>query len=49
MARDKREQIVETALEARGAERGPTVRYVLVYSLVLAVVALAIVYFAFFQ
>jgi hypothetical protein len=42
-------QIVETAKEARGAERGPTVRNVLVWSLALVVVAFAVVYFLFFK
>ena len=41
--------IVETAVEARGAERGPTVRNVLVASLALVVVAFAVVYFVFFR
>jgi hypothetical protein len=49
MARIENEQVVETALEARGAERGPTVRNVLVYSLFFSVIALAGVYFAFFK
>jgi hypothetical protein len=49
MARIENEHIVETALEARGAERGPTVRNVLIYSLVLGVTALAVVYIAFFK
>jgi hypothetical protein len=48
MAKIEHEQVVETAVEARGAERGPTVRNVLVYSLFLAVAALAGVYFTFF-
>jgi hypothetical protein len=43
------DQIVETAIEARGAERGPTVRNVLVWSLGLAVAAMVIVWFVFFQ
>ena len=42
-------QIVETAQEARGAERGPTVRNVLVISTALVVAAFAVVYFAFFN
>jgi hypothetical protein len=41
--------IVETAIEARGAERGPTVRNVLVWSVGLVVVAMAIVWFVFFK
>jgi hypothetical protein len=49
MARIENEQIVETTIEARGAERGPTVRNVLVCSLSIVVVALAVVYFVFFR
>lgn len=41
--------IVETATDARGAERGPTVRNVLVWSLGLVVVAMAVVYFVFYK
>jgi hypothetical protein len=49
MARLENEQIVETAIEARGAERGPTVRNVLVRSLCLVVVAFAVIYFVLFR
>jgi hypothetical protein len=49
MAKLENGQIVETATEARGAERGPTVRNVLVWSLGLVVAAFAAIYFAFFQ
>jgi hypothetical protein len=49
MPRIENEQIVETAIEARGAERGSTVRNVLVCSLCLVVVAFAVVYFVFFR
>jgi hypothetical protein len=49
MATIENEQIVETTIEARGAERGPTVRNVLVCSLFLVVVAFAVVYFLFFR
>ena len=42
-------RIVETAIEARGAERGPTVRNVLLWSLGLVVVATAFVWLAFFN
>jgi hypothetical protein len=42
-------QIVETAIEARGAERGSTVRNMLVWSLTLVVVAFAAIYFVFFR
>lgn len=49
MARIENEKIVETAVEARGAERGPTVRNVLVASLCLVVVAFATIYFVLFR
>jgi hypothetical protein len=49
MAKIQNEKIVETAVEARGAERGPTVRNVLVVSLCLVVVAFAVLYFAYFR
>jgi hypothetical protein len=42
-------RLVETAIEARGAERGPTVRNVLLWSLGLVVVAMAIVWLVFFK
>ena len=41
-------QIVETAIEARGAERGPTVRNVLVAGTGLVVAAFIVVYFIYF-
>jgi hypothetical protein len=47
MSKIENGQIVETAVEARGAERGPTIRNVLVISLSLAVAALAVVYVVF--
>lgn len=47
METSKQGQIVETAIEARGAERGPTIRNVLVLSTSLAVVALVVVYALF--
>jgi hypothetical protein len=40
--------IVETAMEARGAERGPTVRNVLVAGTALVVAAFTIVYIVYF-
>ena len=43
------DQIVESAQEARQAERGPTVRNMLVASMGLAIVALIIVWFVFFR
>lgn len=49
MAEQDKVQIVETAQEARGAERGPTVRNVLVWSLGLVVAAFVVVYFVFFK
>jgi hypothetical protein len=49
MAKIENDKIVETTMEARGAERGPTVRNVLVISLALVVVAFVIIYFAFFR
>lgn len=49
MAKLDKDQIVETAQEARGAERGPTVRNVLVWSLGLVIVAFVVVYFVFFK
>lgn len=49
MAENDNGHIVETAREARGAEPGPTVRNVLVWSLALVVVALVIVYLLFFR
>ena len=42
------EQIVETSQEARQAERGPTVRNMLVVSTGLIVVAFAIIWFTVF-
>jgi hypothetical protein len=49
MAELDKGRIVETAQEARGAERGPSVRNVLGWSLGLVIVAFTIVYFVFFR
>jgi type VI protein secretion system component VasF len=49
MADRENGRIVETTQEARGAERGPTVRNVLVWSLALVVAAFVVVYFVFFK
>ena len=49
MVEEHGDQIVETAIEARGAERGPTMRNVLVWSLGLVVVVMAIVWLVFFK
>jgi hypothetical protein len=45
----RRGRIVETAKEARGAERGPSVRNVLVWSLGLVMAGFIVVYFMFFK
>jgi hypothetical protein len=47
MAKQEHGHVVETAIEARGAERGPTVRNVLVWSLGLVVAAFVVVYFLY--
>ncbi len=49
MTKLENEPIVESAVEARGAERGPTVRNILVWSLCLVVAAFAVIYFLFFR
>jgi hypothetical protein len=49
MGKHESSQIVETAKEARGAELGPTVRNMLVWSLGLVVAAFAVTYFVFFR
>jgi hypothetical protein len=49
MPKQENGQVVETAIEARGAERGPTVRNVLIWSLGLVVAAFAVIYFVFFR
>jgi hypothetical protein len=48
MARLEDGHIVETAMEARGAERGPTVRNVLVAGTALVIAAFAVVYIVYF-
>jgi hypothetical protein len=48
MALKRGEQIVETAQEARQAERGPTVRNVLVVSTSFVILAFAIIWLVFF-
>jgi len=47
MSLNKEGRVVATAIEARGAERGPTMRNVLVLSTSLTVVALVVVYAVF--
>ena len=49
MAKQEEGRIVETAKEARGAERGPSVRNVLVWSLGLVMAGFIVVYFMFFK
>jgi hypothetical protein len=49
MAEKKRDQIVETTTEARGAERGPTVRNVLAWSLGIVVLAMVIIWYMLFR
>ncbi|MDR6302731.1 hypothetical protein GGQ85_000407 [Nitrobacter vulgaris] len=48
MARMEDGHIVETAMEARGAERGPTVRNVLVAGTALVIAAFVLVYILYF-
>jgi len=45
---DEKGRIVETAMEARGAERGPTVRNVLLAGTALVVAGFVIVYIVYF-
>jgi hypothetical protein len=49
MSKDENGVEVKSAIKARGAERGPTVRNVLIWSLGLVIVAFAVVYFVFFR
>jgi hypothetical protein len=49
MQKQENGQVVETAIEAGGAERGPTVRNVLVWSVGLVVAAFVVIYFVFFR
>jgi hypothetical protein len=49
MSKQQQGQIVETATEARQAEPGPSVLFLLVISLSLAVLILACVWFVFFR
>jgi flagellar basal body-associated protein FliL len=41
--------IIETTTEARQAERGPSILIVLTVSVIVAVVAMAVVWFVFFR
>ncbi|MBR1282545.1 hypothetical protein JQ597_10900 [Bradyrhizobium sp. AUGA SZCCT0177] len=49
MAIKKHGVIIETPTEARQAEPGPSILFLLLISLSIAVVTLAIVYFVFFR
>jgi hypothetical protein len=49
MSKQEDGRVIETAIEARGAERGPTVRNVLLWSLGLVIVALIVVYWIYFR
>ena len=42
------DRVIETTTEARQGVTGHNVRYVLVVSVVAAVIAMAVIYFAFF-
>lgn len=48
MPKEENGQIVETATEARGAERGPTIRNVLLASTGLVVAGFVVVYMVYF-
>jgi hypothetical protein len=48
MAKIEKDRIVETAREARGGERGPTVRNVLVAGTALVIAAFVVVYIVYF-
>jgi len=45
----KRDVIIETPMEARQAEPGPSILLILIVSVSVAVAALAIVWFLFFR
>jgi hypothetical protein len=49
MAKDESGTEVKSAVKTRGAEPGPSIRNVLVWSLGLVVVGFATVYFVFFK
>jgi flagellar basal body-associated protein FliL len=41
--------IIETPTEARQAERGPSILIVLTVSVIVAMIAMAVIWFVFFQ
>jgi hypothetical protein len=49
VAINRRDVIIETPMEARQAEPGPSILLILVVSVSVAVAALAIVWFLFFR
>ncbi|WP_198137066.1 hypothetical protein [Nitrobacter hamburgensis] len=49
MPKKENGRVVETAIEARGAERGPSVRNVLIWSTGLVVAGFVAVYFLYFS
>ena len=49
MVKKKHGIIIETPIEARQAERGPSILLLLVISVSVAAIAMAIVWFVFFQ
>ena len=49
MVEKRGEQIIETAQEARGAERGPSMRNVLVISTAAVIIAFAVIWLMFFR
>jgi hypothetical protein len=49
MPKKENGRVVETAIEARGAERGPLVRNVLIWSTGLVVAGFVVVYFLYFS
>jgi flagellar basal body-associated protein FliL len=49
MVKKKHGVIIETPMEARQAERGPSILLLLVVSVSVAVIAMAFVWFVFFR
>ena len=49
MVKKKHGVIIETPMEARGAEPGPSILFLLIVSVSIAVTAMAVVWFVFFR
>jgi hypothetical protein len=49
MVEKRGEQVIETAQEARQAERGPSVRNVLIISTAAVIIAFAVIWLIFFN